>query len=57
MYQGIYNGTQKHQADLDKVLERCWTNNVSKVIITAGTVEESKRAIELARTDGNNNYY
>lgn len=52
MYQGIYHGSQKHQPDLDKVLERSWNNNLSKIIITAGNVEESKKALEIARTDG-----
>lgn len=52
MYQGIYHGLQKHQPDLDKVLERSWNNNVSKIIITAGNIEDSKKALEIARTDG-----
>ncbi|XP_033221386.1 putative deoxyribonuclease TATDN1 isoform X1 [Belonocnema kinseyi] len=51
MYQGIYHGSQKHQSDLDKVLERSWANNLSKIIITAGSVNESKKALEIARTD------
>ncbi|XP_076682545.1 deoxyribonuclease TATDN1 [Andrena cerasifolii] len=51
MYQGIYHGSQKHQPDLDKVLERSWNNNLSKLIITAGNIEESKKALEIARTD------
>lgn len=52
MYQGVYHGSQKHQPDLDKVLERSWKNNLSKIIITAGNVEESKKALEIARIDG-----
>jgi TatD DNase family protein len=52
MYQGIYNGLQKHQPDLDKVLERSWNNNLSKIIITAGNLEDSKKALEIAKTDG-----
>lgn len=52
MYQGIYNGTQKHEPDLGKVLERSWSNNLSKIIITAGSLEESKKALEIAKTDG-----
>ncbi|XP_076763485.1 deoxyribonuclease TATDN1 [Xylocopa sonorina] len=51
MYQGVYHGSQKHQPDLDKVLERSWNNNLSKIIITAGNIEESKKALEIARTD------
>jgi TatD DNase family protein len=52
MYQGIYHGSQKHQPDLDKVLERSWNNNLSKIIITAGSMEDSKKALDLARSDG-----
>ena len=55
MYQGIYNGTQKHQPDLENVLERSWNNNLSKIIITAGTLTESQKALEIAKTDGNTN--
>lgn len=51
MYQGVYHGSQKHLPDLDKVLERSWNNNISKIIITAGNIEESKKALEIARTD------
>ncbi|KZC13649.1 PREDICTED: putative deoxyribonuclease TATDN1 [Dufourea novaeangliae] len=51
MFQGIYHGSQKHQPDLDKVLERSWNNDLSKIIITAGNIEESKKALELSRTD------
>ena len=53
MYQGVYNGSPKHEPDLDKVLERSWENNLSKIIITAGSLEESKKALEIAKTDGN----
>jgi len=52
MYQGIYHGSQKHEPDLDKVLERSSNNNLSKIIITAGNVEDSKKALEIAKTDG-----
>lgn len=51
MYQGIYHGTQKHQADLDVVLKRSWDNNLSRIIITAGSLDESRQALVLARTD------
>ncbi|XP_076299508.1 deoxyribonuclease TATDN1 [Lasioglossum baleicum] len=51
MFQGIYHGSQKHQPDLNKVLERSWSNDLSKIIITAGNIEESRKAIEIARTD------
>lgn len=51
MYQGIYHGSPKHEPDLDRVLERSWSNNIDRIIITAGNVEESKKALEVARTD------
>ncbi|KAK0088176.1 hypothetical protein PV325_012843 [Microctonus aethiopoides] len=51
MYQGIYHGSQKHQPDLDGVLQRSWENNLSRIIITAGSLDESRKALELARTD------
>lgn len=51
-YQGIYHGFQKHQPDLDKVLERSWDNNISKIIITGGNIEDCKKALEIAKTDG-----
>lgn len=53
MYQGIYNGSQKHHPDLEVVLQRSWENNLSRIIITAGSLDESRKALELARTDGN----
>ncbi|KAI4504188.1 hypothetical protein M0802_000659 [Mischocyttarus mexicanus] len=51
MYQGIYHGSQKHLPDLDKVLQRSWDNNLSRIIITAGNIEESKKALEIAKMD------
>lgn len=52
MFQGIYNGSQKHVADLDVVLDRAWTTGLEKIIITVGTVADSKEAIEIAQKDG-----
>lgn len=51
MYQGEYHGTKYHEPDLDAVLSRAWQSGVQKIIITAGTLEESRRALELAKTD------
>jgi TatD DNase family protein len=51
MYQGEYNGKQYHEADLDAVLKRAWAAGVEKIIITAGTLSESRQALKLARTD------
>lgn len=54
MYQGSYHGSDKayHPPDLPAVLERAWDAGVSKIIITAGNLEEAKAALALARTHG-----
>lgn len=52
MYAGIYNGSKKHEADLENVLKRSWDGGLSKIIITGGNLEESEKALELAKTDG-----
>lgn len=51
MYQGIYNGSKKHESDLQHVLKRSWDNGLAKLIITGGNLEESQKAIDLAKTD------
>lgn len=51
MYQGLYNGSRKHDSDLVHVLERSWKHGLEKLIITGGNLEESKKAIEVAKTD------
>lgn len=53
MYSGIYNGKQKHEGDIQNVLNRTWDSGIEKVIITGGSLTESKKALELARSDGN----
>ncbi|KAL0820653.1 hypothetical protein ABMA28_006486 [Loxostege sticticalis] len=51
MYQGVYHGSKKHAPDLEKVLSRSWNNGMDKMIITGGSVADSKKAIDLSRTD------
>ncbi|XP_014254061.1 putative deoxyribonuclease TATDN1, partial [Cimex lectularius] len=51
MYQGIYNGSKKHQPDLTNVLKRGWDNGLDKIIITGTYLEDCKEALELAKTD------
>lgn len=53
MFQGVYNGAQKHPSDLDIVLERSWQTGLDKIIITVGTLTDVKDAAEIARKDGN----
>lgn len=54
MYEGIYNGSKKHEPDLLNVLKRSWQAGLQKIIITGGSLSESERALELAKTDGAN---
>ena len=53
MYQGEYNGTKKHEADLPDVLERAWNVGVDFMVITGGSLDDATKAIELAKLDGN----
>ena len=52
MYQGSYHGSQKHQPDLENVLERSWAHGLDKIIITGGSLEDSKKALEAAKQNG-----
>lgn len=52
MFEGIYNGTQKHQPDLLNVLKRSWDSGLSKMIVTGGSLSESRRALEIVKEDG-----
>jgi len=50
MYQGDYNGSNRHAADLEAVITRARENGVVKMMITGGNLEESKKAIEIAKS-------
>ena len=52
MYLGQYHGSKKHEPDLEEVLDRSWKNGLDKIMITGGSLEESKRAIEMTKSDG-----
>jgi TatD DNase family protein len=52
VYKGIYHGSKKHEADLEVVLERAWNIGMQKIIITGGSLEESREALQLADTHG-----
>jgi TatD DNase family protein len=47
--QGIYRGTYRHEADIDCVLQRAIEAGVHRIILTAGTVDESRAAVHHAR--------
>ncbi|XP_066151246.1 deoxyribonuclease TATDN1 [Euwallacea fornicatus] len=51
MYQGIYNGSKKHEPDLKGVLNRGWEGGLERIIVTGGSLEESLKALEIAKTD------
>jgi TatD DNase family protein len=46
---GIYRGTYRHESDLDAIIERASQVGVQKIIITCGTIEESRQAIPTVR--------
>lgn len=51
MFVGVYRDKPRHESDLDDVLERAWSNHVDRMLVTAGTLDEAVRALELARKD------
>ncbi|KAL1822563.1 hypothetical protein DCAR_0310382 [Daucus carota subsp. sativus] len=51
MFKGIYNGKQCHLADISTVLSRAWSAGVDRIIVTGGSLEESKNALAIAETD------
>lgn len=52
MYSGSYNGKEYHAPDLQPVLQRALDAGVQRLIITAGNLEEARKALALARTHG-----
>ncbi|KAI0079634.1 Mg-dependent DNase [Panus rudis PR-1116 ss-1] len=52
IFRGIYHGRKKHDDDLEAMLQRCRTAGVKSMIITGGSLHESKEALELARQYG-----
>lgn len=52
MFQGIYNGSTKHQADLSNVLERGWIAGLQKVIVTCGTIFDCEEAFKIVNENG-----
>jgi len=45
MYQGTYNGKPRHEADLERVLQRSWENGLEYIIVTSGSAPEAERTI------------
>ena len=56
MYQGTYHSKQRHEPDLDLVLQRAYDKGVHKIISLAGTIQESEELMELiCNLDSSNN--
>ncbi|CAH9063537.1 unnamed protein product [Cuscuta europaea] len=51
MFKGIYNGKHYHAADIQAVLKRAWAAGVERIIVTGGSLEESKEALAIAESD------
>lgn len=47
MFEGIYNGTTRHEADIATVLARSRNAGVVKIMVTAGTLQQSQEALTL----------
>eukprot|EP00455_Lapot_gusevi_P001488 TRINITY_DN10593_c0_g2_i1.p1 TRINITY_DN10593_c0_g2~~TRINITY_DN10593_c0_g2_i1.p1 ORF type:complete len:359 (-),score=38.12 TRINITY_DN10593_c0_g2_i1:166-1122(-) len=56
MYQGIYHGKQAHDVDIDTVLDRAKAAGVEKILVTAGSLEESKQALDFVRNPKYSNF-
>jgi TatD DNase family protein len=46
---GVYRGTFRHEPDLDRVVDRAVQAGVKRVVLTAGTPEESRHAVAAVR--------
>ncbi|XP_021945947.1 putative deoxyribonuclease TATDN1 isoform X2 [Folsomia candida] len=51
MYSGMYNGSKKHEPDIDKVLSRAWNVGLEKIFITAGNLSDVRNSLKLANTN------
>ncbi|ETI47159.1 hypothetical protein, variant 3 [Phytophthora nicotianae] len=49
VFTGLYRGKQKHESDLTAILARAKTFGVDKIIVTGGNLEESHKALQLAK--------
>ncbi|BAH94127.1 Os08g0165800 [Oryza sativa Japonica Group] len=52
LHRGIYHGKQCHAADIPAVIARAWAAGVDRIIVTGGSLKESREVLEIAETDG-----
>lgn len=53
---GTYRGTYRHESDFANIIERATDIGMKKIIVTCGTIEESKQTIEMIRTKWRHQY-
>ena len=49
MYEGIYHGKKAHDSDLEHVIQRAQAVGCKKLMVTGSNLDESKRALQLAK--------
>ena len=47
MFSGIYNDKKRHECDLEDVLRRARTVNISKMISTVGSINDAKETLKI----------
>ena len=53
MFDGVYRGKRAHDSDRQAMMTRCQEVGLEKIIITAGTAEETHAALELIKKQKN----
>ena len=53
VFRGTYHDKKRHDSDFDLVLERAREHGTGRIIVTAGSLEESREALALARSHEN----
>ena len=49
MFVGVYNGSQKHEADLVQVIDRARSAGVANIIVTAGNLDEARQCLQVVK--------
>ncbi|GAB7364862.1 hypothetical protein MBLNU230_g5654t2 [Neophaeotheca triangularis] len=49
IYRGVHRGNKAHEDDLQQVIERAMAAGVRKMMVTGSDLDESKKAVELAK--------